>query len=126
MILCILILCTVVVSKGELTQKERDKTLCYHNTLRQITSNCIYPMRRKKWNKTLEYFAHVYSKPIHVDKLRIIKMSDFCEKANIIPIYYDVDQYEEIYEQLSNVTQYFDVSSESDLPEYFYRMVNQK
>ncbi|KAF5397333.1 hypothetical protein PHET_09065 [Paragonimus heterotremus] len=99
MILCMLILCTVVVNKSELTQRERDKTLCYHNTLRQITSNCMYPGRIKvnnlTWNKTLEYFAHVYSRPAHIYDEYIIDLTRFCDKTNLLDILYEVDRYEE-------------------------------
>ncbi|KAF5396859.1 hypothetical protein PHET_09936 [Paragonimus heterotremus] len=95
MILCMLIFCTVVVSKGELTQTERDKTLCHHNILRQITSNCMYPGRIKIWNKTLEYLAHVYSRPAHTYDEYMIDLTRFCEKTNLLGIIYGVDRYEE-------------------------------
>ncbi|KAF5396957.1 hypothetical protein PHET_09998 [Paragonimus heterotremus] len=99
MILCMLVVCTVVVSEGELTQTERDKTLCYQNTLRQITSNCMYPGRVKvnnlTWDKTLEYFAHIYSRPTHIYDDYIIDLAKFCEKTNLLDVPYEVDQYEE-------------------------------
>ncbi|KAF5394752.1 hypothetical protein PHET_10353 [Paragonimus heterotremus] len=99
MILCILMLFTVGASKCELTQRERDKTLCYHNTLRQITSNCMHPVRRKlndlTWNKTLEYFAHVYSRLTFIYDEHIVDLTAFCKKTNLIQIPYNVDQYEE-------------------------------
>ncbi|KAF5396068.1 hypothetical protein PHET_11267 [Paragonimus heterotremus] len=100
MILWMLIFCAVVVSKGELSRTEKDKTLCYHNTLRQITSNCMYPVGRKvndlvsTWNKTLEYFAHVYSRPTYIYDEHIANLMDFCRKANLIQISYRADHHE--------------------------------
>ncbi|KAF5396124.1 hypothetical protein PHET_11079 [Paragonimus heterotremus] len=98
MLLYTLIFCTSLVAFGELTQKEKDKTLCYQNTLRQIISNCISPERRKlprlTWNKTLEHFAHVYSRHIHFMDMTITDLVDFYMKEKIAPIFCDVDQYE--------------------------------
>ncbi|KAF5395977.1 hypothetical protein PHET_07476 [Paragonimus heterotremus] len=99
MIQYILILCTVGMSKCELTQTERDKILCYHNTLRQITSNCMSSVGRKSniltWNKTLEHFAHIYSRPTHPDYATMPELSDFCEQTNIMQISYEVDHHEQ-------------------------------
>ncbi|KAF5396676.1 hypothetical protein PHET_10311 [Paragonimus heterotremus] len=49
-------------------------------------------------------------------------LTRFYDKTNLLGIPYEVDRYEEIYEQLSNVTNYFDVPSESGLTEYFYHL----
>ncbi|KAF5394631.1 hypothetical protein PHET_10865 [Paragonimus heterotremus] len=93
-----LIFYTALVISGELTQKQKDKTLCYQNTLRQINSNCISPEGRKltslTWNKTLEHFAHVYSLLTYFDDVTIPGLVDFCMKAKITYINFEVDQYE--------------------------------
>ncbi|KAF5398014.1 hypothetical protein PHET_08708 [Paragonimus heterotremus] len=113
-----LFLCILFMVKGELTLKEKEKTLCFHNTLLQITSNCISSGKEKlhslvsikqisfrgyvlpafvyfqKWNKTLEYFAHVYAMRTYFEDVTIPDIEDFRLKANIISITYEVDQYE--------------------------------
>ncbi|KAF7260610.1 hypothetical protein EG68_02274 [Paragonimus skrjabini miyazakii] len=84
-------------------------------------------MRRKvnnlTWNKTLEHFAHIYARPTHIYDEHIIDLMYFCQRENIIQIPYNVDQYEEIYEQLSNVTEYFDKPSDLGLPAYFFHLI---
>ncbi|KAF7258035.1 hypothetical protein EG68_04291 [Paragonimus skrjabini miyazakii] len=86
----------------------------------------MHPVRRKlnhlTWNKTLEYFARVYSRLTHIYDEHIVDLTAFCKKTNLIQIPYNADQYEEIYEMLSNVTEYFDVPSDLDLPAPFYHL----
>ncbi|KAF7253027.1 hypothetical protein EG68_08930 [Paragonimus skrjabini miyazakii] len=126
MILYIIILCITKLIEGEITQRERDKTLCYHNILRQITSNCMYPVGRKlnnlTWNKTLEYFAHIYSRPTHSDNVPFLSLTNFCKKADVVQASYEVDQHEGIYQQLSNVTEYFGETSPFGLASHFQRL----
>ncbi|KAF7257323.1 hypothetical protein EG68_05969 [Paragonimus skrjabini miyazakii] len=79
----------------------------------------------KTWNKTLEHFAHVYSRHIHSMNAIIPGLSVFCRKAKIAPILWNVDQYEGIYGLLSKVPEYFRREALQSLPTYFYRLVNQ-
>ncbi|KAF7260608.1 hypothetical protein EG68_02272 [Paragonimus skrjabini miyazakii] len=74
------------------------------------------------WNKTLEHFAHIYSRPTHLDYATILELSDFCEKTNLMQISYEVDQHEEIYELLSNATEYFGKDSPFGLASLFHRL----
>ncbi|KAF7237567.1 hypothetical protein EG68_10886 [Paragonimus skrjabini miyazakii] len=129
-LLCTLMFCTIILIAGELTQKDKYKTLCYQNTLRQIISNCISPERKKlpslAWNKTLEYFAHVYSRHIQLMDITIADLVDFYRKAKIVPIFCEVDQYERIYEFLSKVPEHYGKNALQGLPTYFYRLVNKR
>ncbi|KAF5397166.1 hypothetical protein PHET_09945 [Paragonimus heterotremus] len=122
-----LILCAVPLIKSELTQNEKEKTLCFHNTLLQIMSNCISPVRRKvntlTWNKTLEYFAHVYSMRTYFEDVTIPDRDEFERKADIIATAYEVDHYEGLYEILPKVTEHYSDNIESDLPKQFYRLI---
>ncbi|KAF5395802.1 hypothetical protein PHET_11363 [Paragonimus heterotremus] len=126
MLLYTLIFCTALVIAGELTQKEKDKLLCYQNTLRRIISNCISPAQRKltrlRWNKTLEYFAHVYSVHTQIRDITIPDLMSLCWKAKLTPITFEVDQYERIYELLSKVPEHFNEVALQGMPTLFYRL----
>ncbi|KAF7257327.1 hypothetical protein EG68_10002 [Paragonimus skrjabini miyazakii] len=128
MIWCALILCVILLIKGELTQNEKEKTLCFHDTLLQMTSNCRSVAKRKvntlKWNKTLEYFAHVHARNTYFEDLTIPKIWDFRSKANIVSMDYEVDQYEGLYEMLPNVTKYYDKKGGGLLATFFYRLTS--
>ncbi|KAF5397083.1 hypothetical protein PHET_09787 [Paragonimus heterotremus] len=93
-----LILCDLLVIKGELTQKEKEKTLCFHDTLLQMTSNCRSTVKRKvntlKWNNTLQHFARVYVQRTYFEDVNIPELHKFHIEANIISTEYKVDKYE--------------------------------
>ncbi|KAF5394689.1 hypothetical protein PHET_10618 [Paragonimus heterotremus] len=92
MILYTLLFCTLMLTKCELTQEEKDKTLCFHNIVRQITSNCESSTKRK------------------VNSLVSFKRILF--GAYISQLYYI----------LRNVTKYYGENVDSGLPVNFYRL----
>ncbi|KAF5396546.1 hypothetical protein PHET_10450 [Paragonimus heterotremus] len=87
-----LVLCILVVIEGKLTQKEREKTLCFHNTLLQEFSNCMSLAGRK------------------VNILVSNRQNTF--EGYIL----------QLYGTLPNVTEHYSDNINWDLPTYFYRL----
>ncbi|KAF5398615.1 hypothetical protein PHET_08395 [Paragonimus heterotremus] len=93
-----ILLCILFAVEGEITQLERERTLCILNEIRREFLNC-YPSKsalstKLKWNLTLEYYANVYSRHLCMKDRNIPRAYDFNEYKDLTFMDAELDKYD--------------------------------
>ncbi|KAF5401339.1 hypothetical protein PHET_05282 [Paragonimus heterotremus] len=106
-----ILLCILFAAEGEITQLERERTLCILNEIRREFLNC-FPSKsalstKLKWNLTLEYYANVHSRHLCMEDRNIPGAYDLNKYKDLTFMEAELDKYDYFYRELWNARAYY-------------------